>query len=76
MQLQPTDSLPVTLPVNVWQGLAQIVARAVSPLDVQTTAAIVSEWQMALGRAEQAAINAKAPVDPPASDPPPPPVEP
>ncbi len=71
MPLQPTDTLAVTLPANVWQGLAQIVARAVSPLDVQTTATIVGEWQMALGRAEQDAINAQAKVDPPDSEPPP-----
>ncbi len=50
------------MPAGAWQALAQIVARAVSPLDVQTTAEVVGTWQMALGRAEQE-FNAKPPEE-------------
>lgn len=65
MALKPDDKLSVELPARIWQGVALIVARAVSPLSVEETAVVVGEWQMALGRAEQAAVNAQAAVDPP-----------
>lgn len=65
MTIKPDEKLSVELPAKIWQGLAMIVARAVSPLDVENTAVVVGEWQMGLARAEQAAINAKAQVDPP-----------
>ena len=60
--LQASDLVSVEVAAGVWQGLSDIVARSVSPLDIQTTAQIVGQWQMALAAGQKAAIDAKTPA--------------
>lgn len=57
--LKADDNISPTMKAGHWQGLIAIASASVSPLNVQDTSIIMGEFQMALARAERAAIDAK-----------------